>query len=344
MESYINPKNAQVISIKGDIHIDLTKNSFLQVGDVIKAGAVLNFEAGSDLILAFSDGSQHRLYIDERGTKDEIRSEEISSSSGSANSIDINNIQSEISAIQESIESDTDVELPETVAGSNANEGTSFVTVNRTGDETLAQAGYDTAEQSNISLSPDDFEGIENAEQQRLADEVDDEIDDEIDDETENLSDPDESVTTAEDTPVSGNVLDNASTADGPLTITSFTVGGNTYNAGDTVNLAEGELTLNADGSYTFTPAADYNGPVPVITYTVLDGAGDTDISTLTIAITPSSDLTDGDESVTTAEDTLVSGNVLDNASTADGPLTITSFTVGGNTYNAGDTVNLAEG
>ncbi|MGB1262440.1 MAG: Ig-like domain-containing protein, partial [Cognaticolwellia sp.] len=101
---------------------------------------------------------------------------------------------------------------------------------------------------------------------------------------------------------------------------------------------------LNADGSYTFTPTADYNGPVPVITYTVLDGAGDTDISTLTIAITPSSDLTDGDESVTIAEDTPVSGDVLDNASTADGPLSITSFTVGGNTYNAGDTVNLAEG
>ncbi|MBA6250596.1 hypothetical protein, partial [Colwellia sp. MB3u-55] len=66
------------------------------------------------------------------------------------------------------------------------------------------------------------------------------------------LTDDNESVTTAEDTAVSGNVLDNAETADGPLTVTSFTVGGNTYNAGDTVTLAEGELILNADGSYTF--------------------------------------------------------------------------------------------
>ncbi|MBA6254389.1 Ig-like domain-containing protein, partial [Colwellia sp. MB3u-55] len=97
-------------------------------------------------------------------------------------------------------------------------------------------------------------------------------------------------------------------------------------NAGDTVTLAEGELILNADGSYTFTPNDNFNGAVPVITYIVTDGAGDTDSSTLTISVTPLSDLTDDNESVTTAEDTAVSGNVLDNAETADGPLTVTSF------------------
>ncbi|MBA6399986.1 hypothetical protein, partial [Colwellia sp. BRX10-4] len=80
-------------------------------------------------------------------------------------------------------------------------------------------------------------------------------------------------------------------------------------------------------------------GAVPVITYIVTDGAGDTQSSTLTISVTPVSDLSDDSESVTTAEDTTATGNVLDNAETADGPLTVTSFTVDGNTYNAGDTV-----
>ncbi|MBA6381358.1 MULTISPECIES: Ig-like domain-containing protein, partial [unclassified Colwellia] len=158
------------------------------------------------------------------------------------------------------------------------------------------------------------------------------------------LIDDNESVITAEDTPVSGNVLDNAATADGPLTVTSFTVDGNTYNAGDTVTLAEGDLTLNADGSYTFTPNDNFNGAVPVITYTVTDGAGDTDSSTLTISVTPVSDLIDDNEFVTTAEDTAVSGNVLNNADSVDGPLTVHSFTVNGNTFNAGDTVTLVEG
>ncbi|MBA6362080.1 tandem-95 repeat protein, partial [Colwellia sp. BRX8-2] len=158
------------------------------------------------------------------------------------------------------------------------------------------------------------------------------------------LSDDSETVTIAEDTIATGNVLDNAETADGPLTVTSFTVGGNTYNAGDTVTLAEGEITLNADGSYTFTPNDNFNGAVPVISYTITDGAGDTEISTLTISVTPVSDLSDDSETVTVAEDTTATGNVLDNAETADGPMTVTSFSVGGNTYNAGDTVTLAEG
>ncbi|MBA6399993.1 cadherin-like domain-containing protein, partial [Colwellia sp. BRX10-4] len=70
----------------------------------------------------------------------------------------------------------------------------------------------------------------------------------------------------------------------------------NTYNAGDTVTLAEGELILNADGSYTFTPNDNFNGAVPVITYIVTDGAGDTQSSTLTISVTPVSDLSDDSE------------------------------------------------
>ena len=154
------------------------------------------------------------------------------------------------------------------------------------------------------------------------------------------LTDADEVRHSREDTAVSGNVLDNAASVDGPLTVTSFTVAGNTYTAGDTVTLAEGELTLNADGSYSFTPNDNFNGTVPVITYTVTDGAGDTDVSTLTIQ-SRRVDLTDADESVTMAEDTAVSGNVLDNAASVDGPLTVTSFSVDGNTYNAGETVTL---
>ena len=67
--------------------------------------------------------------------------------------------------------------------------------------------------------------------------------------------------------------------------MTGFTVDGTSYSAGDTASLTEGDLTINTDGSYTFTPAADYNGPVPVATYTVSDGNGGTDTATLTLAV-----------------------------------------------------------
>ncbi|WP_158077136.1 tandem-95 repeat protein, partial [Cognaticolwellia aestuarii] len=158
------------------------------------------------------------------------------------------------------------------------------------------------------------------------------------------LLDDNEIVTTAEDTAVTGNVLDNATSTDGPLSVTSFTVAGVTYTIGSTAVLAEGELTLNADGSYSFVPNANYNGPVPVVTYTVLDGVGDATDSTLTISVTPVSDLLDDNEIVTTAEDTAVTGNVLDNASSTDGPLSITEFSIGGVTYTIGSTAVLAEG
>ncbi|MBA6354166.1 tandem-95 repeat protein, partial [Colwellia sp. BRX8-2] len=327
MENYTNPKSAQVINVKGEIHTDVAVDTLLQVGDVVKAGAVLNLIKGSEILLAYADGSQHKVYSYEAESVNEIRVDIISpdNNTESVDSEDINNIQNEISAIQDLIDADIDAELPETTAGLTSNEGTSFATVNRTGDETLAQAGYDTTEQNNIFVLPGD-------------------LDNENNNDNFALFDADENVTVAEDTSATGNVLDNGASAGGPLSVINFSIDGNTFDAGETINLVEGEFTLNADGSYTFIPADNFNGTVPVVNYTVTDGAGNTDSSTLTILVTPVSDLTDADESVTTAEDTSVSGNVLNNAETADGPLTITSFTVDGNTFNPGDTVTLAEG
>jgi hypothetical protein len=46
---------------------------------------------------------------------------------------------------------------------------------------------------------------------------------------------------------------------------------------------------VNADGTLTFNPAANVNGPV-VVTYTIADGKGGTATSTVTINITPVAD------------------------------------------------------
>jgi uncharacterized repeat protein (TIGR01451 family)/gliding motility-associated-like protein len=52
----------------------------------------------------------------------------------------------------------------------------------------------------------------------------------------------------------------------------------------------KGTITINTDGGYTFVPAPDYNGAVPVITYTVIDGKGGIAISTLTLTVLPVND------------------------------------------------------
>jgi hypothetical protein len=58
-----------------------------------------------------------------------------------------------------------------------------------------------------------------------------------------------------------------------------------TYTSGQIATITGvGSLLINSDGSYTFTPVVNYNGFVPLVTYTSTDGNG-TDISTLTLKV-----------------------------------------------------------
>ncbi|MBI2274299.1 MAG: HYR domain-containing protein, partial [Bacteroidetes bacterium] len=121
--------------------------------------------------------------------------------------------------------------------------------------------------------------------------------------------------TTQEDTPVSGTVLTNDSDADGnEITVTGYTVNSVSYTAGSTATLVEGELVINADGSFTFTPAANYHGPVPVVNYTIVDINGATAGSTLSIQVTPVNDQPVGiDDAATVNEDAVLNGSVRGN-------------------------------
>lgn len=166
---------------------------------------------------------------------------------------------------------------------------------------------------------------------------------------TDGFADANEVVSTNEDTPVSGSVLTGTNSVDGPVIITGFSVDGDitNYIAGDTATIiGVGTLTIDLDGGYSFTPEPDYNGPVPVATYTVSDGVTMDETSTLTISVTPQTDLfTDANEVVSTNEDTAVSGNVLIGTSSVEGPVTITGFAIDGDpaTYAAGDTATITD-
>ena len=139
-----------------------------------------------------------------------------------------------------------------------------------------------------------------------------------------------EIVTTPEDTAIGGELLTNDRDPDGdPLHIAGFTVGGQTAQPGDTVQLAGvGALTVNRDGSYRFTPVADWNGTAPVVTYTVSDGNdGGTATALLVITVTPVVDVKD-DRATTHAGDP-VTVDALGNDSFSNADRAITGVTNG---------------
>jgi VCBS repeat-containing protein len=92
---------------------------------------------------------------------------------------------------------------------------------------------------------------------------------------------------------------------------------------------AHGTLKLNADGSFTYTPHANYNG-TDSFTYQASDGTNLSNIATATITITAVNDApTPNADSFSTDEDTALSGNVLANDVDVEGDAMTASLVSG---------------
>jgi gliding motility-associated-like protein len=162
----------------------------------------------------------------------------------------------------------------------------------------------------------------------------------------------DDLATAVEDTPLNGSVLTNDSGSGGStITVTNFTINGTTYNAGQTANIPNvGTFILRADGAYTFSPATNYTGAVPVISYTATDANGGSDTGDLQISITPVNDPPVAvDDIKSTNENTAVIGNVLtdgtDDSDVDGNTLVVSTFSTTINsvvvTFNAGTTASI---
>ena len=117
-----------------------------------------------------------------------------------------------------------------------------------------------------------------------------------------------DTVATNEDTPVSGNVLANDRDAEGD-SLTATLVNGP----------ASGDLTFNADGSFTYTPDANFHGS-DSFTYEVSDGNGGTDTAIVAITVSAFNDApVANDDSAISDEDTAVTIDVLANDTDLDG-------------------------
>ncbi len=128
-------------------------------------------------------------------------------------------------------------------------------------------------------------------------------------------------------------VLDNDTDPDGDdLTITS-------------ASSPNGDVTINADGTLTFEPDANFNGET-TITYEVSDGNGGTDTATVTVTVNPvNDDPVANDDTASTDYGQPVVIPVLDNDTDVDGDaLTVTDATSpdGDVTINGDGTLSFA--
>ncbi|MGI2136620.1 retention module-containing protein, partial [Shewanella baltica] len=314
MGSVITSKKGLLKLVKGQINVEVDgSNQPAKDGEQLPKGAVLHIGENATYEITFDDGTKLSNEV--------VPSETTAAASGTANEAALDEIQ----ALQDLIASGEDPtqNLPETAAGntpgSDGNSG--YVTLARSGTETIAASGYSTSGQAltgttvnipQFTIAADSPSALAN-----------------------------DNNTSNEDTVATGNVLDNDTDVDSTLSVVSFEISGTTYAAGTEVTLEGGVLILNIDGSYTFTPNENWNGQVPVITYTTNTGS----TATLTINISPVDDPSIlANDSATVAEDTAATGNVLDNDSDIDSTLSVVSFTVNGDTVTAGTTVSLEGG
>ncbi len=216
-------------------------------------------------------------------------------------------IEGELSAIEQLILAGADPTelLEETAAGAQGGNGAAsdggFNTlgeITRSGESVIASSGFE----SDVTENPND---------------IDDETSPFIDinnlqpiltDLVINLTAADDEATTAEDNAVSSTVAANDSTTSGGVLTYAVTTG-----------VSNGTLVFNADGTFTYTPNANFNG-ADSFTYTVTDLFGnETATQTVTLNVTPVTDLTAADDTATTDEDTALNGSVAGNDSTTSG-------------------------
>lgn len=167
-----------------------------------------------------------------------------------------------------------------------------------------------------------------------------------------------DTASTEADTPVSSTVLNNDSDPDGDtITVTgasqgatSITLGTATVVSGVDLNGSTvanaGTITLNADGTSTFTPAAGFVGTVHPINYTVSDGNGGTANANIYINVFPNingmNSVFANDDANAAPQGTTMDGNVLTNDADPEADtMTVTGATVNGTPLTIGTATTI---
>ena len=131
----------------------------------------------------------------------------------------------------------------------------------------------------------------------------------------------DDSYSTLEDTPLvvaAPGVMGNDDGGNAPAVVTSY----------DASSVNAGTVSMNPDGSFSYTPAVGYSG-MDTFTYTITDANGDSGTATVTVDVIPVNDPpTADDDTATTPENVAIDVDVLTNDSDPDGSLDPSTVTI----------------
>jgi VCBS repeat-containing protein len=154
---------------------------------------------------------------------------------------------------------------------------------------------------------------------------------------------PDNNSATEGGAAVNGNVLTNDQPGNAPATVTAADQNGTAITLGAAFTTSGGgSLTLNADGSYSYTPPAQGTVPAAGLTetfsYTMTDADGDPSNSTLAIAVAQADLLptANPDNNSATEGGAAVNGNVLTNDQPGNAPATVTAADQSGTAITLG--------
>ncbi|SDD53957.1 hypothetical protein SAMN05444678_11563 [Sphingomonas sp. YR710] len=153
----------------------------------------------------------------------------------------------------------------------------------------------------------------------------------------------DDTVATAEDTPITFDPRANDADPEGKsLTITA--INGTAIDFTHPVTVPGGVISLNADGSLTYTPTANFNGSLPAIAYTVVDPAGNATDGSITLTVAPVNDAPVANaDAASAAFQAPVTIDVLANDTDVDGDK-LTIFTVNNTAISVGHPVSVTGG
>ncbi|MFZ5482894.1 MAG: retention module-containing protein, partial [Pseudomonadota bacterium] len=282
---YVSQEIAKVVALQGEAQARTPDGQVrtLKVGDVLLAGETVMAGPGAKLEIGFQNGEQVAVLANEQfALTPEVAADHVPNPDQAViASAEVDNV---IQAIEQG--GNLDELLEETAAGltgGGENGGNSFVRLLRITEEVGTQE-FSYAGESGASQ---DVVGVTDANQAPLAN-------------------PD-AQTLGEDTAsVSGNVLtglgsellgseDSDPDLD-PLTVAAVAFGDLPGVVGESLAGTWGDLVLNADGTYVYTPSPNAQSlgvdevGVDVFTYTVTDPAGATTSTTLSFTVVGSND------------------------------------------------------